>query len=1104
MGLFSKIKNDRWPRPLVSQPYKGHSRTHTSESSGTEASEFLLTVSASSCSSQDTRKQDFSLKEAASNRHSMPLISASYTQYQDIKNQGPPPGSPQKKSHLANHLPHNLPGRPGLRSHLPSLLLNMSPRRPVNVPEQVFGISQKQNRQSLPVQGYQKPQRKKPEGYATTASYSEEQIPRPQAEYQPNASQDQPKTQHQPKTQPQPKTQAMGQFAPRTTPGLFAETSEASESESESGSESDTDSDRMSERHPYYEQWKQYYAAMATYQSRPDQGNSMYPPGMAPAPAYAMSATSMAPVTPPAQITHNSPYMQYANEMPKARDSGLLRNSRMSTIKSNRSSSVPLVALEYVQKSRAISMNVASPMQETPIEEQIDGNGATPLGALRPEREAAGRSFSEVEPILGPEILGPEILGPDTRGPDTRGPDTAETTPPAPATLEATASKARRLASQDMKPPRLSRLASSRMPLRAFSSVAQSLLSLALDENGDQFSDYAFLYDDSANTTDITLGSDRPESQRTETSETTEDNIVPGQNIIPGQIIPDQAELNALLVVTDLPPPPSISESSLGLNRQESSASTSSYNSLQSEKNFVVGRKPTRVATQTTALRKLSRRSKKFVPPMPGPPPPIFASTAPIFASTPQLSEVSFEMHNRSQSTDSVPLEAVPYIQQMQLQVQQQIQQLQQMQQQMRPIYSNLSPVSSGSPPPGQPRSSDSTINAKIDEFILLRRVIAQGNKTYEYRLQWMKMLMTATNYKLYSYINIKGESISSDQAAGNRQSFVKSSVTHLQKILKELDRSNQPQNRKIFAEACYIYGCLLRNDYVAKYEQDFGIAPNDADAEHYFRKCLELNPEFFQAHFKLGELFEQEQSEDKFDEAFTHYMNAAKMGYNRAIYQVAVIYLMVPKVRLTRFFKYFVNLSDIDMESKDIQLGGDDRDELEEVVGLASYQLGKIYEGIYPGDLTPDDEFVQASLEFAPVNYAKSLTYYNRGAKLHCMQAQVKLGHIYESGDLNRNRNANKSILWFIKASTSPLKFKRHPEAMLGISRWFMCGSNGTSKHIPQPDPHRALMWCERACKEFSFPEAFYVMGQLAEQDIAQGDPHEWYAEAERLGYVV
>ena len=50
----------------------------------------------------------------------------------------------------------------------------------------------------------------------------------------------------------------------------------------------------------------------------------------------------------------------------------------------------------------------------------------------------------------------------------------------------------------------------------------------------------------------------------------------------------------------------------------------------------------------------------------------------------------------------------------------------------------------------------DSTISKKIDEFVRLRSRIAAGNKTPEYRLHWVKMLIVATNYKLYSYINIK------------------------------------------------------------------------------------------------------------------------------------------------------------------------------------------------------------------------------------------------------------------------------------------------------------------------------------------------------------
>lgn len=406
-----------------------------------------------------------------------------------------------------------------------------------------------------------------------------------------------------------------------------------------------------------------------------------------------------------------------------------------------------------------------------------------------------------------------------------------------------------------------------------------------------------------------------------------------------------------------------------------------------------------------------------------------------------------------------------------------------------------------GSPTQPNMKSNDATISKKMDAFIKLRKVIASGNKSLEFRLKWIKMLITATNYKLYAYINIKGEPISMEQTQPNKALFVKSSVTHLLKMIKEFDNKAN-SNPDVYSEVCFIYGCLLKNDYLSSFNQDFGIHKDIPQAIEYLEKSIELNPSNSKAHHRLGEIFEYE-FDDKFSEALGNYKESARLGYNRAIYKIAMLYLTEQSVRSNKFFNYLYDLSNIDLNSKDIELSDDDFEELEEVVGLATHELGKIYEGIYPGDLTPDDPFVQRALEKAPVNYAKSLTYYNKAAKMNCLLSQVKLGSVYEYGELNRQRNANKSIQWYIKASTSPLPFKRHPDAMLGLCRWCLQGSQGMSKHIPSPAPQKAFMWCQRAVREFQTPEAYFAMGELTEQGLGHGDPKTYYTKAYKLGHA-
>ncbi|KAK6463745.1 hypothetical protein DFJ63DRAFT_313052 [Scheffersomyces coipomensis] len=403
-------------------------------------------------------------------------------------------------------------------------------------------------------------------------------------------------------------------------------------------------------------------------------------------------------------------------------------------------------------------------------------------------------------------------------------------------------------------------------------------------------------------------------------------------------------------------------------------------------------------------------------------------------------------------------------------------------------------------PPPPQPQFhiSDSTINKKVQEFIKLRVSIRSGNKSNENRIKWVKSLITATNYKLYSFINIKGEPIPPEYSATSKGIFVSEAMKHLTRLLREYENENNDASEECKREAFYMYGSLLKHDYDYLYNQNFNVQKNIQISIEYFEKCLELNHNDHESMYKLGEIFEYE-FPDEFSKALRYYKKSAKLGYNRAIYKIAMLYLEVPSLRSIKYFRYLRDLSSIDLND----IVENEKDEFSEVIGLASYQLGKIYEGKYPGDLKLEDEFIIQSLELAPVNYSKALTYYNKSAKLSCLLSQVKLGNVYEFGELNRQRNADKSIQWYLKAATSPLSFRRHPEAMVGLSRWSLSGSQGASKHIPGPNPERAVMWCDRAIQEFESAEAYYFMGELSSMGFSTIAPESWYSKAYELGFL-
>lgn len=921
MGLFTKNKSSQKRFSLLQQAQLLQLH-HRSQSSVGETSEFLLTASASSYSSQDSHRRD-------------------------VK---PPPA--QLMPPPASEIP------PSYRHS------SYTAAKPVQFPDQSPAPTMPQTRASLapPFMGLQPS--------AAGAVY-----------------------------RPPPRTFSMESAVSHILGASYSD--EYSNVDTSSENESEVEAGRS---HPYYEQWKQYYAALAAAKQAPASALS---PAATPSRLRPSSPLSSPHLLPgfvgrgPADPALSRSYAGFQHGFNMSHNSSVLKKSRQSTIRSTRSLSTSQLGAGRSHISppstRAISVNVAA---------------AEPVAAADATANPDSDDFSGALPL-----------------------------------------SASRAPSSKPAPPKL---------------IAHSLLALANDDLA--ISDYeAFFFNESGELEEQLQADASPEA-------------APSSLLTPPAFTEPVLDSLAANPAHALQPPPIPGADDL--SRSLSRDSAKSFNSLQSEKKFKVGGSRRLVRTETS-----QSRASRFVPPMAGPPPPDFGA----------VYRVAPDPNSTRHSIASFPMQNTAYLQQLQHQLQQQIQQIQQLQ---MPGYSPTGLINHPSPSSPPPKSSDSTINAAIEEFMQLRNVIASGNKTLEYRLKWVKMLLEACNYKLYSYINIRGHSIPSEQSHANRQFFVKSFLTHLHKLLKELDNLTHGPNMKILAEACYLQGCLYKHEYVYKYEQDFGVPRDDEEAERYLLRCVDLHPGYFKAHFQLGDLYEQQNTEERYELTMMHYKESARMGFTRAIYQVAMLLLTDPRSRLTKFYKYLRNLSDTDMNSKDIVLSGFDRNELEEVVGLALFQLGKIHEGIYPGDLAAEDDFVKECLELAPVNYAKSLTYYNRAARLHCLQAQVKLGLVYENGELNRRYNPHKSIQWFIKASTSPLKFKRHPEALLGISRWFMRGSNGESKHISAPDQEKAVMWCERAIKEFNYPEAYYVMGTYAEMGLVQGSPKEWFDNAFSLGY--
>lgn len=119
-------------------------------------------------------------------------------------------------------------------------------------------------------------------------------------------------------------------------------------------------------------------------------------------------------------------------------------------------------------------------------------------------------------------------------------------------------------------------------------------------------------------------------------------------------------------------------------------------------------------------------------------------------------------------------------------------------------------------------------------------------------------------------------------------------------KIINEIESGNAEIKTSLKCKAYFIYACLLKNDFVESYEQDFGIEKNVEGAIKYFNKVLDLNRRDPRVLYKLGEVYEYDVSDENMnamatenggidevtsavDKAIDYYTNSAQYGYERA-----------------------------------------------------------------------------------------------------------------------------------------------------------------------------------------------------------------------------
>ncbi|GEQ70529.1 hypothetical protein JCM33374_g4207 [Metschnikowia sp. JCM 33374] len=518
MGLISRLRHydsDRRRSMISPSPSPSPSPSHkkASESLSSSTSDFSHT-SLSSVSSQDSGnrteslpknklRQNSSIGYPASHRNSMPVFPTLQ-----------PAGEPRKRENFAAS-----PSRsPKTGKVAPS---NAPSNAPQTIGQNASGYSPNKARSAGNVAGSKHPHRlslQPHQMYQPPQASQAPQAPYPQTHQAPQ-------TPRSPRT-PQPYSpvhQTIHEttaFAGDETQISISEESETEDSQDEEGIEVTSDGESESgfghaQNHPYYEQWKQYYQVL---EMQKQQGVS----AQSHAPASPISQKGMYP----GMSNKDGHSGRFYNKVHLAEsEDSLVLNSRRSTIRSNRSASVPSSEVSKAMgNNRAISVNVASA-----------------------DKLSDSRFNATEEMYQKPGI-------------------------PKPRNISA-------------------------------NSVTSRLTQLSMASNGTgQISDYAaFIMSDDSDSETTTIRERAGASEEATTEEAprsmlSESNGQDHYNVTDFYQQPGALELDS---------------NTSALNRNASTASSNSYSSLQSEKNFIVGPSLRRVATPS--FRKNSSGSKRRI-----------------------------------------------------------------------------------------------------------------------------------------------------------------------------------------------------------------------------------------------------------------------------------------------------------------------------------------------------------------------------------------------------------------------------------------------------------------------------------------------------------
>ncbi|KTA98168.1 Activator of C kinase protein 1 [Nakaseomyces glabratus] len=396
-------------------------------------------------------------------------------------------------------------------------------------------------------------------------------------------------------------------------------------------------------------------------------------------------------------------------------------------------------------------------------------------------------------------------------------------------------------------------------------------------------------------------------------------------------------------------------------------------------------------------------------------------------------------------------------------------------------------------PPP--PKRDLTVFSREAVEFyeVYCSVVADQGNFTPSVQLKWCETLLEYVfKPDFISHYNINAERLKRALKPEEAQKNQKVILEHAFKVLKKLISSR-------YAPAIYLMGTLYSHQPYLDIKNKTIVTRNDEKALEFYCKAAALShPE---SCYRAAVCYEFRRG---CDAALSHYecLQRAFQYYTQGAEQsTSCMY----KLGMTHLY----GLTSMNYAHEE------DPRELERIVRQdvpqalmwlskateqgspqACYELGKIYE------FTNMPLPIQQVLAESGIqrDTAKALAYYTRCAREYDYPlAQWKLGHCYETGDLDVAVDPHKSIAWYYRSAsdsstltttttgsttTSEGKTRRgNPMAMLALSGWCLTGSPG----VLRSNDGEALRWAQRSSEtaQGKLPRAEYVLGFYYERGI-------------------